>query len=320
MTKLALIIDKSQSYLDYQKEEVLTQWDLLIDDVQYVNSLSKVGETPLFGSAPPSVIQLDDPAQVKKLVAEFEKFEKDNEKYDLSSRLDSGLIILTTVARNSTRKLETIVSAYNGSTIFAKTNSKDRTNVAEKLLVDLHLKKEVKDFIIEYAGDDYENIIAIVKNLSTLSEKAQRTVNIEDMYIRMPLAPGSIPPWEIEKPLINGNIKETIEIYRRIVQHSHYLVVLSILKNKIMLAYRIGAVMERDPYVRSNVVAKALNMADNYPFKLAINLYKKIGFNKTESILFDLLETESLLKGGSSADNTVLMELFLVKTCLKLSK
>ena len=230
MTKITLVIDKSQSYLDFQKSETLNSWGTTVDEVQYVDNLGKVGEVSLFGDPPPSVMVITEIDKIKTLVTAIEKAEEED---TFKSRLISGLVILTTVARVSTKKLEAAIIRNSGNIVFAKANSKDKSNIAEKLMADLYVRNDVKKFIVDYAGDDYESIIAVVKNLSTLPRKAQQMVNIEDMYIRMPQAPGSVPPWDIEKPLMSGNVEETIKIFRRIIKHSHYLVVLSILKNKI---------------------------------------------------------------------------------------
>lgn len=317
MTKLTLVIDKSQSYLDFQKSETLNSWGTTVDEVQYVDNLGKVGEISLFGDPPPSVMVITEIDQIKSLVTSIEKAEEEG---TFKSRLTSGLIILTTVARVSTKKLEAAIIRNSGNIIFAKANSKDKSNIAEKLMTDLYVRPDVKKFIVEYAGDDYESIIAVVKNLSTLPRKAQQMVSIEDMYIRMPQAPGSVPPWDIEKPLMSGNVEETIKIFRRIIKHSHYLVVLSILKNKIELAYKIGAVMSADSTMTLDKTAKSLGLANNYPFKLAYEIFKKFGIENIQWSLMELLDTESKVKGGSSADGSIIMELSLAKISIKLAK
>lgn len=309
MTRITLIIDKSQSYLDFQKSEVLKEWSD-IEEVQYVTDISSVGQLSLFGDTPASVIQLKDIDAVKKTLAALEQEEKNN---TLAKKTQSGIILLTTVARVSTKKLEALIERNNGQVVLAKTSAKDKTNVSSKLLSELNLKTDVRNFLIEYAGDDYDNIISAAKALSTLSKTAQNKITIEDMYLRMPQSPGSVPPWEIERPLMAGNVEETIKSYRRITQNAHLLVILSILKNKITLSYRIAAVMSNNPSYSADNVAKALNVANNYPFKLSSQVAQKHGLKKMEWILMELLETEAKVKGGSSTDDNVTMELSLAK-------
>lgn len=60
----------------------------------------------------------------------------------------------------------------------------------------------------------------------------QPKVSVEDIALRMPLPPGSIPPWEIEKPLMDGDVTEAITTWRRISQNSHPLLLLASLMKK----------------------------------------------------------------------------------------
>lgn len=308
-TKIALIIDKSLSYLDFQKGRLLSEWGVKLENTKIVNSLSQVGTQTIFEESLTSIIFVEQLEQLKKLLKEIEQSVKNN---TFNDKVENGLIIMTTVPRVSTKKLEKIIIDFDGEVIYAKENSKDK-NVVDKILSDLFISRSVKDFIKDYISDDYDNVISLVRSLSNLSDKQQGRVTVEDIYVRMPKAPGSIPPWEIEKSLFNKNVNEMVKTFRRINYHSHYLVTLSIVKNKVYQAYKISSLLMCYPGLSDKEISSSLNMTNNYPLKLAIGNAKKWGYLKTQRILEIILDVENKVKGGSSSDPVTEIELAFIK-------
>lgn len=307
MTKIAIIIDKSQSYLDLQRDNVLKSWEP--EETQHVKSFAEVGEATIFGDPPTSIMSITELSALKKLLADMLLIQKEGK---LESRLEYGLVITTTIARVSTKKLEALIEEIGGTVVFAKVNAKDKTSVTQKMLNETSLNNEVKKFLTEYIRDDYDVLISIVRSISTLHPKQQVRLTVDDIFIRLPQAPGSIPPWEIEKPLMAGDSKQTIELYRRITKHAHQLVVLSILKNKFQLSWRIASLLSISPRMTLSDVAEALSIPNNYPTKLAFESARKVGLDKMTDCLTMLADTERKLKGGSSADGNVIMEIALI--------
>lgn len=315
--KLVVIIDKSESYIGFEKTNTLKKWNVNEADTETVSSFSRVGEETIFGDASTAVMSVNSLEQWKKLFNDVSTAIKEG---TLEKKVSQGLIITSTLARNSTKKLEELIKNNGGEVICAKSNAKDKTNVSLKMLGKLKLSKPVKDFLVDYAADDYDSLVSIIQSVSELPETAQSKISIEDLYIRLPKPPGSIPPWEIEKPLFSGDVNKTIEIFRRIISHSHFLVVLSILKTKISLSWKISALLQDNPRISEASAAEALQQAKNYPFKLAYESAKKHGFDKLTSILNIIAETEGKVKGGSSADGTTVVEIALINIANKLKK
>lgn len=316
--KLALIIDKSQSYVDFQKDLVAENWEIEPVNVETVASLSEVGETTLFGDTPTAVIHASDINAVKELTSIFESMIKTMSEEEIVNKFEHGLIITTTVARVSTKKLEKIVNDLGGFVVLSKENAKDKTNPVDGLLNPLSIPRDVKRFIQDYAGDNYDMILSVVRTISEIPEKAQRLITIDDILMRIPQAPGAIPPWEIEKSFMNGDIVELISMYRRIVAHSHGLVVVSILKNKIVSSYKISALIDdsREENGTTPSVAEVstlLGIPNNYPTKLSYESAKKLGFAKLSRVIELFYELEGKLKGGSNVNADVLIELELMR-------
>lgn len=315
--KMALIIDKSESYIGFERTNVFKKWSVNESEVEKVESLGRVGEETIFGEVYPSYMSVNSLDQWKKLVADVEKLLKNDE---LEHKVREGLVITSTLARNSTKKLEEIVKKHSGEVIVAKESAKDKTNVSAKMLSSLSLNKQVKDFLVEYAADDYDSLVSVISNISEISPAAQSRITIEDMYVRLPKPPGSVAPWLLETPLFKGDIVETITMYRRITQHSHFLVVLSLLKNKVVLSWRIASLMQNNPRITEADAASSLGVAKNFPFTLAFRNAKSFGYEKMEKILSTLVEAEAKVKGGASADSDIVMELALIKIATLLSK
>lgn len=308
--KLALIIDKSQSYTDFQKERVLKEWNVAPSDLKRIKSLAEAGASTLFGKAPTSILRLYDIDSVKDFFKTLEEVKKAD---TIKSIASEGLLILTDVARNSTKKLEAIIVELGGEVIASKAGSKDTMSTGERVINDLNFTREVKNYLLAYVGDDYEALIPIARSLSEIPKDQHSRITIEDIYIRLPKSPGTVPPWEIEKPLFGGDITKTIEIFRRIHKNSTLLIVLAVMRNKISLAHKVGALLAADPKMNSASIAEALVVPDNYSLKLATNNYKKFGTERLDKLINLIANAETKVKGGSAMPGDVIMEMMLVE-------
>ena len=313
--KLALILDKSSAFRDFQRASILKQWQS-DTDVQRVNSLDEVGQETIFGNPPTAVMELDDISTIKKLVKDLESLSKN----ELNHKLQYGLVLVSGANRNSTKKLEQIVNHLGGRVILAKESSKDKSSVTTRLLSNLSLGRSEKRFLEDYVAEDYDSLLSLLRSLETLTPKQQSMITVADLMIRLPQPPGSIPPWEIEKPLMQGDVPETISVYRRIILHSHPLVVLSVLRNKIQLMWRIAALEHFHGITDRAQLSTALSVSNNYALKLAQNMSRQLGLDVCQKLTELIAQAETDLKGGSQADNSVTMELLLVQIAKQVRK
>lgn len=314
--KLALILDKSSAFRDFQRASILKQWQSDFD-VQRVNSLDEVGQETIFGNPPTAVMELDDISTVKKLVKDLESYSSTKE---LNHKLRYGLVLVSGANRNSTKKLEQIVNYLGGCVIMAKESSKDKSSVTTKLLSTLSLGRDEKRFLEDYVADDYDSLLSLLRSLETLTPKQQSMITVADLMIRLPQPPGSIPPWEIEKPLMQGDVSKTIAVYRRVILHSHPLVVLSVLRNKIQLMWRIAVLERYHSITNREQLSTVLSVSNSYALKLAQNMSRQLGLGVCQKLTELIAQAETDLKGGSQADNSVTMELLLVKIAKQVRK
>lgn len=310
MSKLALILDKSEAYIKYQRDKVLDNWNPEAKDHIFseVEKLSECGGSTLFGPAPIPIIILNTPTEIKELVKDLEEY---SEKNWLNSVFENGLIIISSANRNSTKKLEKLVKDFSGE-VYAAASGKNSLTLTERIVSEINFNTSTRDFLVSYLGDNYEAAIPIIRTLSEHSKSVQEKISIEDLYIRLPQPPGSVPPWEVENYLYRGDLTKAIETLRRVNTHSSFLVVLSVLFNKIKLTYRIAGLKAiGNPSIQE--ISGILQVSNNYPLKLAYQNATKYGIDKMTKLVMLLESTDRKVKGGSSVDNMALMEVMLIE-------
>lgn len=306
--KIALIIDKSRVYIDLQKELIMAEWELETKDTKRMSSLLEAGTPTLFGESPAGIIHLEDIEQVKRFVDDMTAKVKSGKMEASAGR---GLIVYTSVPRNSTRKLEKLFTDLDGKVVISKVDSKSTMSAGARLIADMGFSREVREYMLNYVGQDYETLIPIVRSFSDLSKTEQRQISLAEIYIRLPQAPGSVPPWEIEQHLLEGRTTEMIRVFRRVHQNSDLLVVLAILRNKFQLAYRAGMLAQSG--IAQSRIAEILDVKDGYPLKLAIQNAKNFGTVKLQAAVELLAHLETSVKGGSATDSAVEMEVKLIE-------
>lgn len=309
MVNIAFAIDKSEAYVNFQKNKLIDDWGLAGSDIKYIEKIGEAGIATLFGSAPVSVLHFETKEEIQEAFNIISKASKS----ELERFATPGLIMLTDVDRRSTAKMEKFLTGIGGEVRVAKEKSSDKTPVTRTLLNDLNLSRDVKNFIEDYVGDDYTAALGLIRTLGNLTREQQRAISIDEVALRLPTPPGGVPPWEIEKPLFAGDVSKTIELYRRIANASHYLVVLTIIKNKFSLAWKVNSLQVLNPSIQKAEIASALGVPNNYPLQIAMGYSKDYGEKKLKNILEEIALVESKVKGGSAVDSDSLMEILLVK-------
>lgn len=306
--KLALILEKSIPIINYQREQVIEKWGVDLNNIKKVDSISEIVGNSLFGTPPLTLIHLETPDEIKSIIADLEKLVKTS---NLKNIIHTGLILTSNANRNSTKKLEKIVQDSGGLVIAAKVGTKEIT-LTEELINTVNFSRETRAFFVDYIGNDYDKALPIISSVNKLSSENQSKITIEDLYIRLPQPKGSIPPWEIERPLFSGNANVTIETYRRIVKSSDALLVQAVLRNKVHLMHQVMFLKENNPTLGLPQISAILKVPNNYPLKLALQNGQRYGLKKIQKLLELLVESDRAIKGYSGAPRDALMETMLI--------
>jgi len=325
------ITDKAEAYTAFERDNVLKTWGVERSDTRTVTSLEEVGVASLFGGAPVSILKLDLESQVQELGEKL----KSATPADAERFSNPGLVIVTNVARTYSKTVEKFVKELGGEVMLSKSSNAKETPI-EKILDGLKITREAKNFLRDYAGDDYSSLLGVVKTLGELSPKQQAQVTVDALLVHIPTPPGGVPPWEIEKPLMAGDVGKTIELYRRFIQTSNLLVILSVVKNKVRLMLRVAALLEENPKLTPAAIAASLSpaeasssapkdrkdrvkkstVANNYPLKLAVDSAKRVGYDRALAMMEILNSTEQKIKSGTAGDLHVRMESTLIQLAL----
>lgn len=306
---LALIVDKSDAFIAFQKDRLFSKWDIKSEDVKKINRFIEGGGITLFGGETVSLLELEDADGVKQLLEDIERCILTK---TFNDKVSKGMIITSNVARTSTKKLEPLITKLGGRVLITATDRGEKLTISEKLLKEINLNTATRSFLLSYVGDDYESVIPLVKTISDLSPKQQHQISEEDIFVRLPQAPGSVPPWNLEQPLMNGDLTKTIDVFRRVSKHSHFLVVLAVLRNKMTAAYKISAIYDNNPRISDSDLATATGTNPKSLWAVKKH-HKTYGTARLQRALQEIAKTEAHVKGGSGAPPMIQMELLLVR-------
>ena len=90
---------------------------------------------------------------------------------------------------------------------------------AHRLLSRINVTPAVRQFLSDYAGDDEDMLVPVVRSLSTIPSILHPRITIEDMWIRFPGSKGSLPPWNVSNDIFSGNVDSAVDTFRRVTRN-----------------------------------------------------------------------------------------------------
>lgn len=291
---------------------ILDQWGVDPKTVVRAEKFADAAKPSLFSNDVSTRLYLQSTEDIKKITTVFTESDGD---YDF---VHSGFVMIAVGAnRNSTKKLEAMVSKSGGTVIASK--SKDGVSTVETMLSELHLSREVEQFLSGHVGSSVEKLIPIHRTVSRLSPKQQSRISVEDMVIRISPNAGEIPPWELEKPLFDRKATETVESARRILTNSHPILVLSVLKNSLTRLHRIRMMLASGVSDENTIMQAAGNMSKSQASFL-IRRAKGLSLDQTAKMAEIIADYEDKMKGKEPTDPYVSMEIMLMKLLATLKR
>lgn len=305
--KLLLISDSSEAVAMHARDAAIAEWGLE-HGTRNIEKIAEAGAINLFGEAPLSLLSIDGASELKQVVSDLEKLDSN------SSKLAHGLIITTDVGGNQIKKLQNLVVKLGGE---AKVVTKSKSvDTAPDLVASLNVSAKIKDFLVDWAGQEPGQLVSLVRAIEAIPPSRQAQLTMDDIMIRLPLPPGSIAPWDIEKPLLAGNVDETISTYRRIVSHSAPILVQFVLYGKFSTMHKVAAIVENDPSITNDQINEILGLKGRQIYFLRPTA-KRFGAAKLEKCVDILAKTEDALKSGA-ADANLTYEVAILKILLTL--
>ena len=308
--KIALITDPSEAMIGFKRDLLVDSWE--IEPVfQKIDKISEAGEVSLFGDAPISILVLDSNEKVKEMVKTLGEISPDM----LKARAQFGLIIESSEALNVLSPLRKVCEKLGIPMLNNLSNTgkaKDPNLVANELLEDTNLSRDVKMFLLDYVGPDYDILIPIIRSVMKTNPQGQKKITVDDMQIRLTKEKATVVPWEIDNFLMKGNLTGALEALRR-YPASSYLIVLSVMKKKFVSAYRCSVVLDQKPKSNRAELSKSLKIPDTFALQKSMEIARKHGSVNLQKICECLSDTEDKMKGLLSAYPHVIMELAILR-------
>ena len=101
--------------------------------------------------------------------------------------------------------------------------AKNASGEVNEILADCKLPAVLKRRLVEHVGDQYDLLLPVVRGIKDLTDRQQREMTWEELWVRMNPNPGSIPPWGsngspgLFDHVIQGRTEDAVAFYQRLV-------------------------------------------------------------------------------------------------------
>lgn len=313
--KIMFIMSDSEAYLRDEVLRISKDWNFTISNVKTVEEWDPTlarGAVSLFGDISMVHLDLSDKNKLKKFV-DLISDKKNKSQFENENWFGHGLII-TSIHAQGTKKIENLVTKTGGKVV----KKAKPEEMKKKLLARIHISKDLKDFLNNYAGEDYQILISIVNQLENMDKKEQLSMTIDDLIVRLPSKPGAVLPWEFINYMLEGNANEAISLYQRSMEGSHVLVTMQLARKKLQMLYRLKLLDMSDIW-NSKEQAAILGERNGPNIWNTAKVAKKISLPTAEYLAKLALETEANLKGYSSANSNLIFTNFIAMVCLSIN-
>lgn len=230
--KIVFIVDGSQQYLDSEVRRVCEEWGLKTGDIKQLNqwTIGCANVKSLFSKPQAVLLNLTEGNSLKDFVQLISSDKIVQNSFKEPNWFGSGVIIIATKAQGIS-KIEKLVNS-SGGTIKKKRKPEE---VKKELLDKINVPHNLKSFLYDYVGRDYEQLLNCIKNINLLDDSKRKSLTMEELLVYLPRKKGSIPPWEFSNEMIKGvsNTTNTLDKLRRTLENDHPLIALTFIKKKI---------------------------------------------------------------------------------------
>lgn len=293
-----LIVDHSAAYVGFCADLVVADWGGADHHLVTVADLPLVGMDTFFSAAPSVRIMVSCAEDIKAVVGWMSSASAET--------LSCGVIVGCTASRTFTRKLENLFASRSWVSKVSDPKKKRRGAVTplSVMLDTVHVSPALRRFLVDYAAEDYDLLIPAVRNIAVLPPKAQAGLTVSDMEMRLPCLPGAVPPWAVLDAVLAGDVGTLASAYQRVCAHGSPLVVIAVVRNRLVTAWRAAVLRKVYPQVSwtHERVAATLGVPDSFPLRKACEDARRFPVRALRGAVERMTEVERLVKGGSRAD------------------
>lgn len=301
--KLYLIISSSKSYRSFARDQKLKEWSYKPGTAKPVASLAYVGRSDMFGNSSPSLLDAPNKEAVATVLKDLEGLDEDV----MAHKFRNGLIIVSECPIVSTKKLQAKVLELGGEVV-AKTKD-DQKNLGGDLFSGLSISREVKTYLLDWAGEEPERLLGIITFIKGLSNEKQKKVTVEHVTMQLAKGAGDVSIFGLEGPVFSGNFVEAVRIGRR----SEYNAATGMLYRKVHSIYRAACILSDNPRASNQDIGDALGIKGGQIYYI-VKSAKSMGTNQLEEMLDVLAPLSASIKIGAPLSKQR-FEVSLYKLC-----
>lgn len=292
-----LKIDKSLASLALWRDKVLK--NVSLDIVE--GAVKAPSGEDLFGETQVPLFRLTENQHVKDTTEFLSPLSIDS----FESMFGHGIVIECTVSGVVLKKMVAECERLGVKVVRSE-------QTPETIVNSLNLSPESRQFLLDYAGDDADLLIPIARTLGDVSKDFQRKVTVEDLIVRLPRPPGSIPPWDVTQAILTGNVTEAIETRRRFARTSNDLVWVVTTRKKIDTLRKVAILIENG--LDDSKIQKSLGLQPK-GFSFLKKDSRKLGSERLASLLDRIVSCEASLKGHGASPRDVTVEKAILEMC-----
>lgn len=239
----------------------------------------------MFGVNKPSKIELQDKTAVEKLFKELDAIDP--------AKITQPVVISTAIPIPSTKKLQAKIIELGG-TVDARNKTEQKT-MGTEMLKGLKLQKDVKDLLVDWAGEEPESLIGVIRFLRSLSAEKQSRVSVDIVLMQLAQDKGDLSLFDLEGPILKGRTVEAISISRRVSLAPAAFT----LYNKLQTLYKAAKLLEIEPSISDDTMTETLGLAGR-AVKFIRPTAKRIGSDRLREMVKIVVQFDTERKNGAS--------------------
>jgi hypothetical protein len=301
MLNLTFINDTTTGWVHHTLEKTITQHtsgnpNLIItriDDIQHLTGDSIFGEPQLY------LYTANDKNTIDTVTGRLKEYQTTKDGTDFSH----GLIITSILPKNRVQRLTNLTKTLGG-TYYTSEKKTTRAHATEAFK-NTPLTRPVKNMILDWVGDNTEDIYSTLNSISALPVEEQKNLTPETLYPHLPYQPGVKPPWNIPDALLAGDVKQSIITLRGTRNNTGF--VIAYLRTYFESLYTISTAITLNPRISDKNLSQLVGVS-GWVLKKRRAQAQQHTPTIFQHILDTIIETSQNMTGGSRVDNTTLIE------------
>ena len=263
-----------------------------------ITSVQDLTGATMFGEPVLHVLRVDDKDALTPLIGCLKNYQDtgDTEMFSV------GLIISSTLPKNRVTRLTNLIKTLGGE--YYTSGKKTPRAHALDLFNGTRVPPGVRDFIIDWVGEDTESIYSTHSSISSLKSEEQAQLTVEAVAAHLPLQPGVKPPWGIPDALMAGDVAGAYRAYHETGCNTGF--VMAYLRSYFMSVYTGVMALTINPQLNTTVVGEVMGVR-GWAAQKRLRHARALTPQQGQCIMESIMRAGRALTGASRADETTII-------------